>query len=45
MLLQEEVEQLMKAAKDGDVATLQHLIEEDKIDVNTQGPYDLTWVS
>ena len=35
----------MKAAEDGDVATLQRLIQENKIDVNTQGPYGFTWVS
>ena len=35
----------MKAAENGDLATLQHLIQENKIDVNTQGPYDRPWVS
>ena len=35
----------MKAAENGDVATLQHLIQENKIDVNTRGPNDFKWVS
>ena len=34
----------MKAAEDGDVATLQRLIQENKIDINTRGPY-YPWVS
>ena len=35
----------MKAAKDGDVDTLEYLIQEKHIDVNTCGPDDYTWVS
>ena len=45
LLLQEEVEQLMRAAKDGDITTLTHLIKKREIDVNTRGPDDLIWVS
>jgi len=37
------VEQLMKAAKDGDLTTLQYLINDKKIDVNTRGP-NYRWV-
>ena len=35
----------MKAAQDGNINTLKYLIEEKQINVNTQGPNDLTWVS
>ena len=35
----------MKAAENGDLATLQHLIQENKIDVNTRGPDWSSWVS
>jgi len=42
-LLQEEVLQLLTAARDGDVATVQQLIT--KLDVNVRGPYEDPWVS
>ena len=45
LLLQNEVEQLMRAAKDGDIAKMTDLIKERKIDVNTRGPRDYPWVS
>ena len=45
MLLQGEVEQLMTAARDGDVPTLLTLIQDKKIHVDTCGPNDLKWVS
>ena len=35
----------MIAARDGDVATLKMLIQDKKIDINTRGPDDITWVS
>ena len=35
----------MKAAEDGDIATLKELIQEKKIDVNTHGPLNAQWVS
>ena len=35
----------MKAAEDGNVTTLQYLIKEKKVDVNTRGPDDYPWVS
>ena len=35
----------MKAAKDGDVTTLQHLIQDNKMDIDTRGPDDYEWVS
>ena len=34
----------MTAAKDGDVTTLQHLIQDNNMDINTPGPYDYPWV-
>ena len=43
LLLQEEVEQLMKAAEDGDIPTLVILIQDKKIHVDTRGPWE--WVS
>ena len=39
------MEQLMKAAEDGNINTLKYLIEENQIDVDTHGPDDLQWVS
>ena len=33
----------MEAAKDGDVTTLQHLIQDNKMDIDTRG--GLAWVS
>ena len=35
----------MEAAQDGNVDTLKYLIEDKKIDVNTQGPGSYPWVS
>ena len=35
----------MKAAADGDITTLQYLIQDNRIDVNTYGPKDYPWVS
>ena len=35
----------MRAAKDGDINTLQHLIQENRIDINTHAPRDYPWVS
>ena len=34
----------MEAAKAGDVATLQHLIQDNKMDINTRGPRFNPWV-
>ena len=45
LLLQEEVQQLMKAARDGDVTTLLTLIQDKKIHVDTRGLKDYPWVS
>ena len=36
---------LMKAAGSGDVATLQHLLQDNKMDINTCGPSYHPWVS
>ena len=35
----------MKAAQDGNINTLKYLIEEKQIDVDTQSPNDIIWVS
>ena len=35
----------MNAAHDGDIATLQYLINDNRIDVNSRGPSDILWVS
>ena len=35
----------MRAAEDGSINTLKYLIEEKQIDVNTQGPRYVPWVS
>lgn len=45
VILQEELERLMKAAESGDIPTLQDLIQNKRIDVNTRGPSDFPWVS
>ena len=34
----------MKAARDGDIGTLQYLINDNRIDVNSRGSYR-SWVS
>ena len=39
------MKQLMKAAKDGDVATLVVLIQDRKISIHTCGPEGRPWVS
>ena len=39
MLLQDEHVQLMKAAVEGDITELQHLIEECQLDVDTRDPF------
>ena len=43
--LQEELDRLLKAAKDGNISDLHYLLEDKKWDVNTRGPNDRTWVS
>ena len=35
----------MKAAEDGDITALKHLIEEEKMDFDIHGPDNLHWVS
>ena len=35
----------MNAAKNGDITTLQYLIQTNRIDVNTLGPRGPPWVS
>ena len=35
----------MRAAQDGNITILQHLIQEDRIDINTHGPRGRPWVS
>ena len=35
----------MKAAENGDIATLRYLIQDNGIDVDTRGPRDYPWVS
>ena len=35
----------MKAAEDGDITNLKHLIEEEEMDFDIRGPKDFPWVS
>ena len=35
----------MIAARDGDVSTMVSLMQDKKIDINTRGPNNSTWVS
>ena len=35
----------MKAAEDGNITTLESLIHNKEIDINTRGPKNYTWVS
>ncbi|XP_065911259.1 ankyrin repeat domain-containing protein 1-like [Dysidea avara] len=39
----EELDRLLKAAKDGNISDLHYLLEDKKWDVNTRGPNDRTW--
>ena len=39
------MDRLLKAAKDGDVATLQYLIKEHHYDIETRGPWGRPYVS
>ena len=44
-LLQEELDQLLKAAVDGNVSDLHYLIQVKKYSVDTRGPSDNDYVS